>query len=517
MGYVSKDIAVITEPKKISLTGSPNFVVFESKPVTKRYLWIEIGVKVIPSMDLPSVSVLQISDSYGNTRVFKGTTTAEEAGGYVFFVSDDTSDTAENLRQAMMSDDWLRTNFEIVIPFVSSVDGVTNGSRITIRSKDAGKEYNMTISGNSTGYTIDRIIPDSYSNDSISGDNATAEIELDIYDSPPDLFGVETPPTNATSMGEYITSLSKTYSGTPLWFELNSLFSQYAERSTFPESPGWFGTRTHHKYRFLAKVKGNNSFYFYCSSVLYVINGYGPVFEELDLTPYVYNGDVVKLLTNKPLTKYVRGQREFLNFVCYSKFIGIRFRIAYQVYSTGHLYLGTVYGQESIDNTLVRTCRLDIDTALDLYPNAGIVKVALAKGDSLISDFLEYEIIPECLHRLAQFSFVNRLGGWDNVNFDAPVQDELRNEVETYDKTLTPYMKKGDSLETVYNANLANTFTVEGAPISDEVAEWLKEMAASTVVVDNDGNYIIVEEFTLSKTADNFNMQRPTIKYHLTE
>lgn len=518
MGYVSKDIAVITEPKIVTLAGSPNFVIFESKPSTKRsYLWIEVTVKVVPSMDVPTVSVLQISDPYGNTRTFKGTTATEEVGGYVFYVSDDTSDTAENLRQAMMSDDWLRTNFDIVIPFVSSGSDITNGNKITIHSKGAGKDYNMTVNGNSTGYYIVRAIPTSTNDDSISGNNSTAEIEIDIYDDPAGTFGEENPPSVAILMGEYITSLRKTYSGSPLWFELNSLFSQYGGHSKFPETPGWFNTGTYRRYRFLAKVRGDNSFYFYASDILYVLNGHSSMLDKTDLTPYIYDGDTVRLLSNKPMTRYVRGQREFLNFICHSKFIGTKLRIAYQAYSTGQLYLGTVYGQESMDNTMIRTCRLDIDAVLEQYPNAGIVKVALSKDESLISNFLEYEIMPDCLHMLRQFSFINRMGGWDNVNFDAPVEEDITNKVETYNKTLTPYMGKGDSLETIYSSNLENTFTVEGSPVSDEVAEWLKELASSTVVIDNDGNYIIMEDFTLQKTADNFNMQIPTIKYRLTE
>lgn len=130
---------------------------------------------------------------------------------------------------------------------------------------------------------------------------------------------------------------------------------------------------------------------------------------------------------------------------------------------------------------------------------------------------MEYTVNPECLHSLRQFSFINRLGGWDTFNFDAGIKDEIKPSVETYNKNLTPSFQKGDSIETVYNTTLANTFTVEGAPVTDDVAAWLKELAASRVILDNDGNYVIIEDFTLQVTETNRNMQKPTIKYRLSE
>jgi hypothetical protein len=158
-----------------------------------------------------------------------------------------------------------------------------------------------------------------------------------------------------------------------------------------------------------------------------------------------------------------------------------------------------------------------MDTVLDQYPKAGVMRVALARGTALVSNDLEYTIRPECLHALRQLSFINRLGGWDAFNFDAGMKDEIKPSVETYNKTVTPSYRKGDSIETVYNTTLANTFTIEGAPVTDDVAAWLKELAAACVILDNDGNYIIIEDFTLQVTGDNRDMQKPTIKYRLSQ
>ncbi|WP_159106525.1 hypothetical protein [Bacteroides stercorirosoris] len=237
------------------------------------------------------------------------------------------------------------------------------------------------------------------------------------------------------------------------------------------------------------------------------------------------NEKVIRLLTNKPRTPYIRGQKEYLNFIFSDPQRGesdpteFTLRVAYRAYTTSDNYLGTVYGQEKAraDFAIVNTCQLDIDTVLDQYPTAGIIRVTLARGTALVSNDQEYTIRPECLHTLRQFSFINRLGGWDAFNFDAGIKDEIKPSVETYNKTLTPSYQKGDSVETVYSTALANTLTIEGAPVSDEVANWLKELAAARVILDDEGNYVIIEDFTLSKTDAAFNMQRPTIKYRLSE
>lgn len=531
MGYVSKDIAVITEPDIVTLSAVPNFVQFASKPATKRYLEVNIQVNVTSSTAgvIPTITLILITDASGDIHTYRGTTDVEDVGGSTFYVSSETSDTAENLRQVLLADKWFNANFEAVTPFVWQGGNPRNGSVLNIKSKGAGTDFNINIAApnnrNNIAYTIDRVNQKSVNNDSISGEASTAEIDLDIYTDPDIFLGQDDRPITPAKIGTYATTMQKTYAGSPVWFELNALFSQYGGYNRPPGTSGWFDTGTLRTYRFTAKVKDINSFYFYQSNALYVLHGYGPASEELDLSQYVYNENTIKLLTDKPRTPYIRGQKEYLNFIFsdpqrgVSQPIDFTLRIAYRVYSTSDNYLGTIYGQEKAraDFAIVNTCQLDIGTVLDQYPTAGIVRVALARGTALVSNDLEYTIRPECLHTLRQFSFINRLGGWDTFNFDARIKDEIKPSVETYNKTLTPSYQKGDSIETVYNTTLANTFTIEGAPVTDDVAAWLKELAAARVILDNDGNYIIIEDFTLQVTAANKNMQKPTIKYRLSE
>lgn len=529
MGYISKDIAVITEPKILTLSSSPNFVQFASKPATRTKLHVNVTVNALPTTpSLSTATVLILTEPAGPAHSFHGTTNPELVGGPVFYVSVDKSDTAENLRQALLADKWISANFDIVIPFTWVGATSTNGTTIELISKGTGAEFNIGLTApNNTAnvaYTIDWINALSVNGDSISGETSTASIELDVYTDAPIFLGEDDRPINAEALGNFAITLQKTYSGTPLWFELNALFSQYAGFTIPPTVAGWFNTGTARVYRFIANRRSINSYSFYQSNALFVINGYGPVFEELDLGDYAYMGAKVKLLTNKPRTPYIKGQKEYLNFIMHDarhSYTDNNYtvRVAYRAYSTSDVYLGTIFAHPKTRTALsiVNTCALNIDAVLAAYPKAGIIRVALCRGTALLSNDLEYIVRPEALHKLQQFTFLNRLGGWDAFNFDATTRDEIKPSGVSYNKTFKPGAKRGDSLETVYDTSLANTITIEGAPVTDEVAQWLKELAASRVILDTKGNYIIIEDFTLQISAQAKNMQVPTIKYRLSE
>lgn len=527
MGYISKDIAVINEPKIVSLSALPNFVQFASKPANKTILELNIQVVAIPTTPV-NRTVLNITTSAGELHSFRGTINPVEVGGNVFYISTETSDTAENLRQALLSDAWIRANFEIVTPFTWSGGSPVNGSVLNIKSKGAGADFQISVTapnniGNSA-YSFTWISPNTFNNDSISGEANTAEIEIDLYTNPAVFLGEDDRPINAARIGTYLTTLSKTYAGSPLWFELNALFSQYPTYN-LPPSTGWGNTGTISAYRFIAKIKGINSFSFYQSNALYVLTGYGRATDEIDLNDYIYNSDEIKLLTNKPATPYIRGQKEYLNFLFKDTQRGLttplefELNVIYRAYTTAGDFLGSIKadgkGRASFD--IVNTCALKIDALLDIYPNAGRVKVALSRGSAIVSNDLEYIILPECLHKLNQFTFLNRLGGWDAFNLDAESISEIKPTSSTYNKTLTPSHKKGEGVEMVYATALSVPYTVEGAPVSDDVAEWLKEMAAARVVLNNEGEYIIVEDFELKPDPKNKNMHVPKIKYRLSE
>ena len=501
MGYTIKDIAIITEPSLISLVGAPNFVQFERFPAERVYL--DIRVRVLPGAFWDDAT-LRIADKSGNVRLFHGTDDATAVSGDTFLVST-PADTAEALRRLLLADPWVSDRLDIRVPF-DAVEGglMRNGTTLYLTSKGAGDAYDLTVeapNGEGTVYEITRVSANTTSNDSIIGEAATADVRIDLY-ADPEREGL---PTTPGAMGVYVTSLRKTYRGAPLWFDMNAIFAGF-DGHTLPPQSGWFDPGTVRKYRFTAAVADAPPFY--VSEALRVLNGR----SDVDLRPYFYaDSEHIKLLTNKPRTPYVRGQREVITFLSVSP---LRLRPAFSAYTHGGRLLGTVYGDEVDIDPVVRTAwsyAFTLDEVLDAHPDAAVVHVALFQGDMQRTTAAEYKVLPECLHSLRPFSFLNRLGGWDVFNFDAPVKEEVKSTVDTYRRTVTPEHRK--SVERVHNAELSATYTIEGAPVTDEVAEWLKELADARVVLDGAGDYVIIEEFTLQVTAANKNMHRPTIKY----
>lgn len=526
MGYITKDIATITEPKIVSLAGSPNFVQFASKAAAKTYIDVDIKVVVTPATPTPAVrSVLRVYEANGTLHEFHGTTDPEEVGGSVFFISADVTDTAENLRQALVANAWLDANFEVRIASVWTGAAVANGDTINIKGKGAGEDFrlNVTAPNNvaNSAYVITWASNTSNDGDTIKGNASTVEIELDVYENPDVFLGADDRPINEEKLGSKTVTLQKTYAGSPVWFDLNGLFSKYGGYN-LPTS-GWFNTGTVQAFRFIAKVRAVNSFNFYQSSALYVVNGFTRLTQPVDMSEYVYGSGTFKLLSAAPELPYVRGQKAYLNFLYSDPQRGQasptypQITIGYAVYSRAGNYLGTVQRQATTGASLfvVNSARLELDAVLDLYANAGEIRVGLMQNGAIISSQLVFRILPDCLHDLREFTFLNKWGGWEVFNFDADEKQDIKRSAETYYKTTTPTSTGGP--EHVYSVDVEDTFTVEGAPVRDEVAEWLKELAASHVILDAQGRQILIEDFTLSIAAGSENMQVPTIKYRLND
>lgn len=529
MGYISRNIASITEPKIVSLSAQPNFVQFASLTTGKTYLEANVKVNInAGAADADEKTVIIIKEYNGAEHSFHGSDNPQEVGGSVFYISVNQTDTAENLRQALLTNRWIEANFDIVIPAVWVGSAVSNGDTLNIKSKGAGTPFNITIlTPNNTAnvaYTVTWVNIASINNDTISGEAGITQIELDVYDNPAVFLGADDRPINAAKLGTLAVTLQKTYAGVPLWFDLNTVFARYGAYNKPALTGRWFNTGTARAFRFVAKIRGINSFTFYQSNALFVLNGYGRAFEGLNLSEYIYSGATVKLLSNKPRTPYVRGQREYLNFILSDANHGTgtdnySVEVIYSAYSSSDQLLGTIISHDITRNSLsvVNSCRLAIDSIMDAYPDAGIIRVALGRAGVPISNYAEYTVRPDCLHDLHFFVFLNRLGGWDTFNFDNIETTEVKPLQDTFVRSITPAMQRGDSIETVYSTDIEDPITIEGAPVSNEVAEWLKELAAARAIFDEQGNYLIKEDFVLRVTDAARNMQIPTMRYRLSE
>lgn len=527
MGYIIKDGIIVDEPKTVTLSGLPSFVSFSGKNDREMQTRIcRISFASFPENPNKKQMSLNMRGA-GVIADISGTLLEKEAGGkdedgntIYYYDAFSMEDTAHNIKKAFLSYPAVKERIDIsVLP--NFTDGVISGYAIHIvpKKKPMGLEvYNLYYLQvkvfDISNETIDRV-----PGDNLLKFSKEPEIKLEVYSDASVMLGEAAFPDKPENIGTYLTLLRKTYTGDPLWFNLNSLFSQY-HPFRLPPASGWFDAGTCRAYRFSATAPAISEHPFYWSDILYVLNGYGRASAPDNMEEYVYSGGFVRLLSDKPRTTYIRGQREYINFIlASSKDAGQKFGVSYRAYTTGDVLLGELLGEEIGAEALymVNTCVLDIDALLDKYPNAGIVRVALAVNGEIVSDNLEYEVLPECLHQLRPFSFLNRLGGWSSINFEAGIKEEIKPSIETYDKTLIPSFAKGDSLETVYRTSLSQTFTIEGAPVTNEVADWLKEFAASQVILDGDGNYVILEDFSLPVSDDNYNMQIPTLKYKLSE
>lgn len=478
--------------------------------------------------DVTLASRLEFKQTDDTLHVFNGTNDQSKVGGNVYLVTSSAPATAQNLMDVLLKNDWLRANFNISIPLI--LDGATlkPGDKVVIVSKGAGTDYDYVLTApNDAGggfYTITAVRPTSTNNDTLLVGQAATEIRLDVYTDPDVVLGGDDQPTTDAKMGDWATAPVKTYSGAPLWFELNAMFGQYPPFNLPPGVPGWFPTGTSRKFRFAAKVSGAATTPFYYSNTLFVLNGYGQASETIDFAPYTYTRDqeatLIKLLTNAPKTFYTRGQRAYINFL-FERDAGAPFslRAGVAAYDSTGALLGTVFSEvvARADIQLVNSFELDLEAVLDEYPTATQLRAAVYRTETQVSEALVYDVRPECLHELNDFAFLNRLGGWDDFNMDAGTVDEIKPSRETFNKTQKPGFKKGDSLETVYKADLKNTFTVEGAPVNDATATWLKEFAASRVILNKDGFYVIVEDFTLRVSPTDSNFHTPILKYKLSE
>ena len=82
----------------------------------------------------------------------------------------------------------------------------------------------------------------------------------------------------------------------------------------------------------------------------------------------------------------------------------------------------------------------------------------------------------------------------------------------TYKSTPTPE-NKTHGIEIVKNVNLNQLMTIDGAMVTNEIAEWLKEFATSKCIIDNDGNNILIDSFTLKESKATDNQHQPILKY----
>ena len=568
MGYFinGSDIAKATiKPAKVSLAGNPNYIQLESnakgenKPVEVEIEVIGKGfVFNLTNQTLDNFTKFTIVDkNTGESHVFEATTDIAKAKGGIYYVGPWTNSgpdwsldkIAEALKNALLNNSFIGSKFNITQPTITDGNGNTKpGTKIKLQSKGYGENYAFTIiPGDEWLYTkYINVIGnplDTYNNDSIALGFNSAGIHLDMYKDTGIFLGEDDTPSDS-NMGTKAITLTKAYSYTPLWFNTNILENNTIP-TTFLKAEDWVDTGTIKDFRFTAKrvitdKTVSHTTPFYHSPVLYSIAGYNRTLEKNDLSDYVFDTKErlknpeaikrVKTLTNQPQLFHIKGQTQYFNFILsdaeHSKNIAdeYRFGICYELLSQSGQMVAkeTKHLKARKDFFMVNTIKLDIDSLLHQYPNTGLVRAYLIYSGNesqaiQISHELTFGILPECLYKVKDFAFLNRLGGWSSFNFSGTEHTDFKTEANTIFKTQTPHFTTSSDIESVYSKTVTEQFTVQTMPLRREVCNWLKEMSASRMVYElATQRYIIVVEMNIKPNSKD-ELYRVEMKYHYSD
>lgn len=589
MGYFIKgfeNIADIEEPAQVSLSDNPNFITFSSKPIEDsnkneedKHIRATFSIKKDLSEDLDFNITFKEGkyDRAGTSHKFEGTRDVSKVSDTVFFVDlNDRVRTVNNFRECLMKNSFFGRNFHISPPF--EVKELENGKseivmneNISLIAKGEGSFYSFTFMEGYIAQTrwkniLEQIDGDTIgknsNTDTIFGDSKQCQIYLDVYSDNDIFLGVDDKPLKAyissenesynkknTKYGTYITSLSKSYVGQPLWFNLNAISSP-AFVLPPTKTNKWENSGTIKDYRIIAQIErekedrtgsniktGKVKEPFFLSHIFYQLTGYDRTLEKNDLTAYVYNlqkNNQIKLLTTQPELTHTTGQHQYLNFILSDSERGsdkpFKLGLLYKFYASHGGLIGETTDSLIDKNELnmVNTIRLNIDPHLATRPAAARVEVCLCRYEEgkeymeepkiqAVSNPLSFRVMPDCLYKVHDFAFLNRLGGWSSFNFSGTEKTDFKTKATTIYQTHTPDKTISSEIESVYGKEVSESFTVETMPIAREVCDWLRELSTSKAVYElSTGRYIIVDDLNIKHDTKD-ELFRMEMKYHYSD
>lgn len=405
----------------------------------------------------------------------------------------------------------------------------------------------------------------SSSSDTIDYGTGSYQIELDVY------TGHQLPlgGNDGLNLGNYLTTLSKSYFGQPVWFDLSTLLSKkLAYSSAFlteleldPKEKGfrlWSDAGTVTDYRFIAKrTDGIINETLYYSSPLYAVNGYDYTLNPLNLEKDDAGNSYIldfsqNFYTNiftraKPLTTrfnrtHIRGQKQYFNYLHKYYWTGTRewgvdnplpsIGLRYKLYTQSGTFINeyTLQGQEDHEFSKANTTLLRLDQFLPVNSGKTVGRIdvylcrwhksqSLGKNEPevIISMPLSFRILPEEINDVNDFVFLNRLGGWDSMNFGGGFSSEFKAAGSTIYKTLQPDFNLQSEIEKVAMKSVQEQKVVQTSPITSDVVDWLREMSASPAVYElKTKRYIIVDDMALKYNSTD-DLYQVEMKYHYTD
>ncbi|MDR1809634.1 MAG: hypothetical protein LBR34_04425 [Prevotella sp.] len=535
MGYYLKDnVAEVIVPPKVTLAGNPAFVEFrsltEATETPDFYTLTVHGYNEGNEMPLFRINELKSKQSY----CISGTTERGEAGDSLFYIDPlhpDPAAVAENIRNCLMKRPFFRNNFELVIPFTHAEE---NESCIEIRPKGKGINFafEFELQTDSPLVAFEGEPADTETSDSIAGNAENCTLVLDIY-SNTGVFPGENDAPSDTQRGKFLASLSKNYYEKHLWFDVNMLLRRkVAYSSAFLDSALWCDAGTVCDYRFTAKRNADaNSERFYCSGVMYVLNGCDKYLASGNMDDYTFDvmsPFTVRPLTNRSVVSHTKGQKQYFNFILkdalHSPDIPMTeslIGLSYRFYTRSGEYTGDNIAHEQNQRSfhIVNTIEIGLDRQIEIHENitgtkVGKVDVSLCCDEIEASEAITFKIEPEYMQGLNDFAFLNRLGGWESFNFGGTSAVELKPKRETAYATLVPDFGVSSHLESAAQCSVEESLCVKTLPLNRSEMAWLRELSSAAAVYElRTKRAVIIDDLTLKYNSKD-ELFQAEMKYH---
>lgn len=575
MGYQSTKIAEAKkEPAEVSLSGLPNFIKFEgyrdSAGDTLTSFTIEINeislqkyYKENPAEDETTVkgTAFTIREAYNKdqTHTFAGTNKPALVDEKTYLLDKDAAVVAQNIRACLLKNSFFGNRFSIEIPFRIEGNTAQSGTVIQIVSLGAGELYNIGIEEGDIEDKSLITIAGTFAGrngDMVDRGMGNVDIEIDVYSETELHLGEKDLPDTDITPSRFLVTMSKSYFGQPVWFDVNALtgtkktYSDAFLQSGIRQPDGtlhyWKDAGTANGYRLIAKsYNGSKREVFYYSDILYTITGYARTLDQVDMTPYIYDDEPERQdgaeppkfrpLTTQPVLPHTQGQSQYFNFIMKDRRrtqnLGSKeytLGVYYDFFTTSGRSLGqrTSFLQSRKNFGVVNTVKLDLDEKIEEVENStqntgkkkvGYAKVYLCRNGYPVGDPLEFCIMPDCLHTVNDFAFLNSLGGWSSFNFEGEKSVTAKSDANTIYKTQLPDYTVSSQIESVFDKEIKETFSVKTAPVTAEVADWLKEMTASLAVYElSTRRYVVIDDFNVKHTTKD-NLFVLEMKYHYSD
>lgn len=561
--YINQKIASVNKLNTVTLAHNPHFLRFDTISVSdEEPLCISLTVEntsfennneayTVTITEKESREKHSFSGTYDSTKVNNLTFLMVQKGNIINesgeIADEETAKslTAQNLKECLMEDSYLRNNFEIASEVSTDYYGNIKGSNIiTLKAKGNGTRYDVNTNVVPSEGFITVSASDNRSStgvsDSIDYGSGKYQVYLDVYTQTGVFLGEDDSITDK-NRGRYLTTLSKAYHEKSIWFDLNTLFGKKTAYSDdFLNSSGWKDAGTVTDFRVTGRrSNGINNELFYSSEVLYVINGYDYTLNDNDLEEYVfdvvnYNGAKIRPLTTCLLSQHMKGQKHYFGFILKDEVHTLsipgfyvpesKIGLIYRYYTQSGEFISDEIAHEQNQKrfNIVNCIELGLDDLIELAETGsgktvGRVEVMLSCNGNAVSEALQFDIVPEESYSLKDFAFLNRLGGWDTFNFGNDNSVEFKTTNDLYYQTLLPGYATHSRIENMNRKSISEQMTVRTRPINRSTAEWLRQLSTSSAVYElASKRYVIVDDFTLKYNSidDLFMID---MKYHYSD